>query len=81
MANGIILELERVLILGPVDSARVLGIAYSTYAGYKSEARPLPPYVRYHAEALVRMPAALREELKSERLMNETPQGQGKDAE
>lgn len=48
--NNPALELERFLNIKTTDTARVLGVAYPTYAAYKSGARVLP---RYHQNQIV----------------------------
>lgn len=58
-----LLKLERELYLKPRAAARVLGIAYSTYMGYREGVRPLPQYVRYHAQAIMALPEAVRSEI------------------
>lgn len=61
-------ELEHHLLRGPVDTARVLGVSYSNYAAMKAGTRRVPVYVRFHAEALMRLPAAELNELVRKRL-------------
>ena len=39
-----LLDIENYLGLGPTKTARVLGIAYPTYAAYRSMSRELPEY-------------------------------------
>jgi hypothetical protein len=51
--NKILLHFEKATGLGPVNSARLLGIAYATYAQYRSELRPLQTYHARHIEALL----------------------------
>ena len=50
--NDILIEFERRIGLGPTYAARLLGIAYPTYAAYRSEARVLPHYHVCHIRAL-----------------------------
>jgi len=43
--NAILVEFEKRNGIGPTYAARLLGIAYPTYAAYRSDSRVLP---RYH---------------------------------
>jgi hypothetical protein len=49
-------QLENHLLRGPTECAAVLGIGYSTYAGYKSGTRPIPKSVALHVEVLLALP-------------------------
>lgn len=44
-------------MLGPGDTARVLGVSYSNYAAMKNGSRPIPPYVVNHVETIMLLPA------------------------
>lgn len=50
--NQFMIDFEAHVGLGPVRVAQLLGIAYITYAQYKSSRRELPPYHRHHMLAL-----------------------------
>lgn len=54
--NSILLNFEKVTNLGPTFAARLLGVAYPTYAQYRSERRPLQKYHARHIEALLQLP-------------------------
>lgn len=45
-----LLDFESRIQLGPVKTAAVLGIAYPTYAAYRSMARTLP---KYHVNQII----------------------------
>lgn len=45
IVNQTLLDIEKQLALGPTFVARLLGVAYPTYAAYRSGARPLPRYI------------------------------------
>ncbi len=51
--NEILLHLEKTTGLGPTFAARLLGVAYPTYAQYRSGRRELPTYHAHHIEALL----------------------------
>lgn len=46
--NPVILSFEKRTGLGPTFAARLLGIAYPTYAAYRNQSRKLPNYHRCH---------------------------------
>ncbi len=54
--NEILLHFEKAIGLGPTFAARLLGVAYPTYAQYRSERRELPKYHQHHIEALLLLP-------------------------
>lgn len=54
--NKRLLQLETAIGLGPTYAARMLGIAYPTYAQYRSGRRPLQLYHDLHIEALLELP-------------------------
>ena len=68
MKTDDLLQLERALYLKPRPLSRVLGIAYSTYMGYREGVRPIPRYVEFHAKALLALPDDTREKIVGERL-------------
>lgn len=51
--NEILLRLERATGLGPTKAARLLGVAYVTYAQYRSQHRSLQKYHARHIEAIL----------------------------
>lgn len=54
--NPTILGFEKATALGPTYAARLLGVAYPTYAQYRSGRRPLQRYHERHIEALLLLP-------------------------
>lgn len=58
--NRFLVNFENLLGVGPVRTAKVLGIAYPTYAAYKSGARALPTYCKLHCDALRDHPDLVR---------------------
>lgn len=54
--NETLLQFESETGLGPTYAARLLGVAYPTYAQYRSERRELPVYHQHHIEALLMLP-------------------------
>lgn len=54
--NETLLHLEKTTGLGPTFVARLLGVAYPTYAQYRSGLRPLQKYHARHIEALLMLP-------------------------
>ncbi len=56
--NDRLMQLELAIGLGPTYAARMLGIAYPTYAQYRSGRRPLQLYHDLHIEALLLLPPA-----------------------
>jgi hypothetical protein len=65
--DTILHRLESHLLRGPSECARVLGVGYSGYCHMKT-GRPIPDYVRKHAETLLAMDAAALNEIVRERL-------------
>lgn len=51
--NATLLQFEQSTALGPTRAARLLGVAYPTYAQYRSGLRPLQPYHANHIQALL----------------------------
>jgi hypothetical protein len=54
--NKTLIEFEIHASLGPTFVARLIGIAYSTYAQYRSGRRVLPLYHERHIELLTELP-------------------------
>lgn len=54
--NEVLVNFERVTGLGPTYAARLIGIAYVTYAQYRNGSRPLQLYHARHIEALLLLP-------------------------
>lgn len=50
--NKTLVAFERMCGVGPTRAARVLGVAYPTYAQYRSGRRELPLYHHLHIAAL-----------------------------
>lgn len=57
--NPILKALEYHTELGPTFAARVLGVAYPTYAQYRSGRRVLPTYHHRHIQALMGLQPAV----------------------
>lgn len=51
--NTTLIKFEKRVNLGPTYAARLLGVAYATYAQYRSGRRVLPRYHRNHIDALL----------------------------
>lgn len=51
--NRLLLNFEKATGLGSTYAARLLGVAYPTYAQYRSERRELPLYHSKHIEVLL----------------------------
>lgn len=66
--NEILLFFETETGLGSTHAARVLGVAYPTYAQYRSGRRELPTYHAYQIEALLLLPQAKLEKLIANRV-------------
>ena len=66
--NLLLLAFEEELALGPTFAARMLGVAYGTYAHYRSGMRELPNYQCLHIETLMRYPKVERALLIKDRL-------------
>lgn len=56
--HPLLLRLEQRIALGPTYAARMMGLAYVTYAQYRSGRRALQLYHERHIEALLALPAA-----------------------
>lgn len=61
-----LLAFEKHYDLGPVAASRVMGVAYVTYAQFRSGERPMKLYHQRHLEALMLLPAAARAQLINE---------------
>lgn len=61
--NPILLAFEAELALGPTFAARLLGVAYPTYAHYRSGKRELPLYHYRHVETFLALSASERARL------------------
>lgn len=51
--NATLIHFEARVKLGPTRAARLLGVAYPTYAQYRSGRRPFPSYHSNHVQALL----------------------------
>jgi len=67
-SNKRLLEFERHTALGPTYAARLLCIAYVTYAQYRNGTRVLPPYCEGHIRHLLRIPTRLLRQIIEEEL-------------
>ncbi len=54
--NEVLVNFERATGLGPTYAARLIGVAYVTYAQYRNGSRPLQKYHARHIEALLLLP-------------------------
>lgn len=63
-------RLETFLLRGPKDACRVLGVSYSNYMAMKSaNGRPIPTYVKLHAETILALQADQLQKILRERLV------------
>ena len=51
--NPTLTHFEQQIQLGPTRACRLIGVAYPTYAQYRSGRRTLPDYHRNHIQALL----------------------------
>lgn len=51
--NSFLLDFERRVDLGSTAAAKLIGVAYPTYAQYRSGRRTLPHYHENHVQALL----------------------------
>ena len=58
--NKTLIDFERRIGLGSTYAARVLGVAYPTYANYRNESRPLPRYHARHIRHFLMLPVDVR---------------------
>lgn len=68
MANKTLVQFERHLGLGSTKACKVLGIAYATYAAYRSNSRPLQRYHQHHVADLMRLPLRTLRQIIKERI-------------
>lgn len=55
MANPILEDFEQYVDLGSTKACKLIGIAYPTYAAYRSGSRSLPQYHENHVNDLYRL--------------------------
>lgn len=72
--NTTLIDFEAHTGLGPTYAARLLGVAYPTYAQYRSGRRVLPQYHQNHIQALRLLPEASLRALIEEHANGYTPQ-------
>lgn len=72
--NAVLASFESASSLGPTRAALLLGVAYSTYAQYRSGRRKLPTYHRRHIQALALLPAERLRALIQEHVIGEAGQ-------
>lgn len=53
--NPDLIRLEARTGLGPTKAAKLLGVHYTAYAGYRSGRRPWPIYHQYHVKDLINL--------------------------
>lgn len=70
--NRAIQHFEKATGLGATQAARLLGLAYPTYAQIKSGLRPLQAYHARHIEALLLLPRASLDKLIQEHVHGKT---------
>ena len=63
LVNRTLYEFEAAIGLGPTYAARLIGVAYPTYAQYRSLRRELPLYHSRHIGALLALPQDVLEQL------------------
>jgi hypothetical protein len=61
--NKVLVAFEKATGLGPTRAARLLGVAYVTYAQVRSGARPLQKYHARHMECLLLLPRTTLDKL------------------
>lgn len=57
--NQILIDFEFHTGLGPTYAARLLGVAYQTYAQYRSGKRVIPLYIKRHMDLVTALPPEL----------------------
>jgi hypothetical protein len=55
IVNPLLVKFEVLLGHGSVDTAKVLGVGYSTYAGWRSNNRKLPRYIKHSILAMAQL--------------------------
>lgn len=55
--QNILTDLERHLLRGSRETARVLGTSYSNYVAMRAGQRRIPAYIDGHARAIMALPA------------------------
>lgn len=58
--NQLLTDFEATLDIGSKKAARLLGVAYPTYAAYRSGARVLPEYHANHIEVILLLDVEVR---------------------
>jgi len=71
--NQMLVDFELHLIRTPTEVCRILGMSYSSYAGYRHQDKALPDYLSLHIETLRRLPFETLHEIVRERLTNGRP--------
>lgn len=66
--NEKLLEFETLIGLGSTYACRLIGMAYPTYAAYRSGARALPTYHSNHIDDLGRLSCRALNQLINERI-------------
>lgn len=61
--NQVLIGFETHADLGPTFAAKLIGVAYPTYAAYRSGSRDLPDYHRNHVQALLLLPPKALDDL------------------
>ncbi len=61
--NETLIHFEQSIDLGPTFVARLLGVAYPTYAQYRSGRRELPTYHMRHVEAFLLLSSTAQRKL------------------
>lgn len=61
--NDTLIHFEKTCGIGPTFAARLLGVAYPTYAQYRSGRRSLQQYHERHIEALLMLSKVARQKL------------------
>lgn len=64
--NSELVDFENFIKREPPEACKVLGVAYSTYAQYRSELRKLPKYHRNHIKSLKLVPSRALDRLIAE---------------
>lgn len=66
--NQTLVSFEGHLLRDSTQTARILGMSYSSYIGYRSSGKELPRYLALHIDTLLRLPSDALQTVVRERL-------------